>query len=298
MKMNILPRFRWPWYRSRVISESRVQIQFDVDKPVDLVELTLAFGALNRQYRKFVKAFVQEKDIEIPDEDSIRLFVTKIESNCIIAELGWVDPGTLFAGIILLMDNYNTVHEFLKKIREGIDYVSGKVVVGMKKELGKKDCEDFRDLLIPAFNGAGLLGFKELKYDAKGNVRTVSEMAYVSEDVAKALAGANKKIEELESVEDADHQKVLMYLQSIEKKIGKPEAKRTHDYGVIESISKKVLRVVWLSEMDQAKVKEYRGSHFRCSFLVDANIETVRGEPKAIRVVRLHEIIPDDADEN
>ncbi len=295
--MKILPRFRWPWYRSRVISESRVQIQFDVDKPVDLVELTLAFGALNRQYRKFVKAFVQEKDIEIPDDDSIRLFVTKIESNCIIAELGWVDPGTLFAGIILLMDNYNTVHEFLKKICEGIDYVSGKVVVGMKKELGKKDCEDFRDLLIPAFNGAGLLGFKELKYDAKGNVRTVSELAYVSEDVAKALAGANKKIEELESIEAADHQKVLMYLQSIEKKIGKPEAKRTHDYGVIESVSKKELRVVWLSEMDQAKVKEYSGNHFKCSFLVDANIETVRGEPKAIRVVRLHEIIPDESDE-
>ena len=292
--MKILPRFRWPWYSSRVISESRVQIQFEVDKPVDLVELTLAFNAFNRQYRKFVKAFVQEKDIQIPDDDSIRLFVTKIESKCITAELGWVDSGTLFAGILLLMDNYNTMHEFLKRIGEGIDYVSGKVIVGIKKDLGKKDCEDFRDLLVPAFNGAGMLGFKELKYDTKGNVRTVSELAYVSEEVAKALTGANKKIEELESIEAADHQKVLMYLESIEKKIGKPEAKRTHDYGVIESVSKKLLRVVWLSEMDQAKVKDYRGNHFKCSFLVDANVETVRGEPKAIRVVRLHEIIPDE----
>jgi hypothetical protein len=191
--MKFLPRFQWPCYRSRVISESRVQIQFDVDKPVDLVELTLALNALNRQYHKFVRAFVQEKDIQIQNDDSIRLFVTKIESNCITAELGWVDTGTLFTGLLVLMDNYNTVHEFLKKIREGIAYVSGNVVVGMKKEPGKKDCEDFRDLLIPAFNGAGLLGFKELKYDAKGNVRTVSELAYVSEDVAKALAGANKK---------------------------------------------------------------------------------------------------------
>jgi tetrahydromethanopterin S-methyltransferase subunit G len=294
MKMKILPRFHWPWYSSRVISESRIQIQYDVDKPVDLVELTLAFGALNRQYRKFVKAFVQEKEIEIPDEDSVRLFITKIESNCITAELGWVDAGTLFTGLIVVMDNYNTMHEFLKKIGEGIDFVRGKVSGGIKKELGKKDCEDFRDILVPAFNGAGLLGFKQLRYDAKGNVKSVAELAYISEEVAKALAGANKKIEELEAVEAADHQKVLMYLESIEKKIGKPETKRTHDYGVIESVSKKTLRVVWLSEMDQAKVKEYRGNHFKCSLLVDANVETVRGEPKAIRVLRLHEIIPDE----
>jgi hypothetical protein len=51
---------------------------------------------------------------------------------------------------------------------------------------------------------------------------------------------------------------------------------------------------LWLSEMDQAKVKNYSGNIFKCTLVVDANVATVHGEPKAFRIVRLHEIMSDD----
>ena len=56
-----------------MISDSRIQLQFDVDKPVDLVDLTLAFQAFNRQYAKFVNSYLSEKDVEIPDEDAEKM---------------------------------------------------------------------------------------------------------------------------------------------------------------------------------------------------------------------------------
>jgi hypothetical protein len=214
----------------RMISESRIQIQYDVDKPVDLSDLTLAFGAINRQYRKFVRGFIEEKNIEIPDEDSIRLYITKIESNCIIAELGWVDKDSLFAGALVLMDNYNTMHEFVKKLMEWVAFLRKKRGE-QPKQVTKRDCEDYRDILIPAVNGGGVLVFKQLKYGPKSKPKVLTEVKYASNEAVQALKGAQQRIEEFEKTGTADHVKVLMSLESAEKKISTPDAKRTHDYG-------------------------------------------------------------------
>lgn len=278
-----------------MISDSRIELQFDVDKPVDLVDLTLAFAAFSRQYKKFIGSYLQEKKIEIPDEESVRLFVTRIESNCIVAEMGWVDPAGLFAMALVMMDNANTIHEFLAHIAFYLDYFRGKIKITDDKQLGKRDCEDYRDLLTPVTKaGKGSLRFKELKYDKAGKPSAITELEYVSDEAMKALKGANQRIELLETTTAADHPKVLMYLESVEKKIEKPESKRTRDYAVIETVCSKPLPVFWLSEMDQQKVKNYDGNHFKCSFIVDANVGTKHGEPRSYRIAKLHDIIPDE----
>jgi len=278
-----------------MISDSRIQLQFDVDKPVDLVDLTLAFQAFNRQYAKFVNSYLSEKDVEIPDEDSVRLYVTRIESNCILAELGWVDPHGLFPGVLVVMDNVNTIREFLKNISFYLDYFRGAIgEISESKQLGKRDCEDFKNLLAPVVKaGKGSLKYKELKYDKDGKASTLTEMEYVTDEAVKATNGVTRRIELLEKTTAADHEKVLLGLVSIEEKIHKPESKRTHDYGSIESIFPKPLAVYWLSEVDQMKVKGYDGNPFKCSFVVDVNVETKHGEPRAYRVVKLHDILPD-----
>jgi hypothetical protein len=279
----------------RMISDSRIEIQFDVETPIDLVDLTLAFTALSRQYKKFVMGFIKEKELEIPDEDSVRLFVTRIESNCIIAELGWVDTGPLLLTAVVLMDKANTIQEFLKNLSFYIHYFQDKLPFPQGKQPGKRDSEDYKDLLNPvAKAGNGSLKLKELKYDKEGKPKSLFEMEYVSDQAVKAIHGIDDHIKQIEATADADHKSVLMYLESVEQKIQKPDAKRTRDYGVIESLFEKPLPVFWLSEMDAQKVKNYDGNPFKCSFMVDANIETKHGEPRAYRIVKLHEIIADE----
>jgi hypothetical protein len=48
------PFFKRRWQAAGVISDSRIELQFDVEKPVDLVDLTLAFATFSRQYKKFI----------------------------------------------------------------------------------------------------------------------------------------------------------------------------------------------------------------------------------------------------
>lgn len=290
--------FWLPFYNRKrqcgdVISNSRIELQFDVEKPIDLVDLTLAFAAFSRQYKKFVTTYLQEKNIEIENDDSVRLFVTKIESNCITAEMGWFDPNALFGAAYVMMDNANTVREFIKNLSFYYDAFRGVISIGEEKQLGKRDTEDYRDLLQTVVDGGGSLRCQEINYDKNGVRSSNFKMEYVSDDAVRAMRGIESRISILEKTSAADYEKVLMSLDSVQEKIQKAESKRTRDYGIIERISSKPLPVYWLSDLDQKRVKSFDGNLFQCSLIVDANVEAKHGETKAYRILKLHDIIPD-----
>jgi hypothetical protein len=278
----------------KVISDSRIELQFDVEKPVDLVDLALSFQSFSRQYKKFVTGYLDEKNIQIPDEDSVRLYVTKIESNCIKAEMAWVDPNGLFAGALVLMDNANTILEFLKHIRYYLNAFRDKTEIPASKLLGKRDCEDFKQILTPVVKaGTGSLKFKQLKYDKRGRPSTLMEMEYVSDEAVRAMQGFTEKLALMEKTSAADFKMVSLRLKGVEDKIHKADSKRTRDFGVIERICSKAIPIYWISEMDEKKLKAHDGNHFKCSLVVDVNVETKDGDPKFYRVVKLHDILDD-----
>ena len=275
-----------------VISDSRIELQFDVEKPIDLIDLTLAFQAFHRQYSKFVAVHLEEKNVEIPSEDSVRLYVTKIESNCIFAELAWFDPQTLLSGAVVLMDNANTVCEFLKSLTVYLEFFKGKFDLPEGKQPGLRDSHDFKDLLEPIMSaGDGAFKYRCAKY--KNGIKTIeAEVEHVSTEVVKAMNGIDARIALLEKKSSADHENVLLSLESVQDKMVKPEKKRTRDYGTIERISSKPLPIYWASEMDQQKVKSHPYP-FKISIMVDVNVETKHGEPRAYRIVSLRDIIDD-----
>lgn len=289
-----VPFFNRQVHTCNVTSDSRIELQFDVEKPVDLVDLALAFQSFSRQYKKFVTNYLDEKNIQIPDEDSVRLYVTKIESNCIKAEMAWVDPNGLFAGALVLMDNANTIFEFLKHIRFYLNAFRDKSVIPENKQLGKRDCEDFKQILTPVVKaGTGSLKLKQLKYNKHGKPATLMEMEYVSDEAVRAMKGFTEKLALMEKTSAADFQKVSLRLKGVEDKIHKADSKRTRDFGVIERICSKAIPVYWISEMDEKKLKAHDGNHFKCSLVVDVNVETKDGDPKFYRVVKLHDILDD-----
>jgi hypothetical protein len=290
-------KFRLPFILQKakpvcMISDSRIELQFDVEKPVDLIDLTLAFQAFSRQYKKFIGSYLTEKGIEIQDEDSTRLYVTKIESSCIFAELSWVDNTALFAGLIVLMDNANTISEFLKNLNSYIQHFTGKSPIPEENLPGKKDTNDLKDLLTPVNEaGGGALRYRHVKYDKNGNKRIETDFEYASSEIVLAMRGIDSRIKLLETKSTADQLNVLLSLESIQDKIQKPDTRRTRDYGVIERVCSKPLPIYWASGMDQQKVKNHPGNAFKISLMVDANVESKRGEPKAYHVVKIHDIL-------
>jgi hypothetical protein len=287
------------------ISSARIQLHFNLHEPIELMDLTMSFQALAFEYRKHLFDHVRSRGGE-PNEGDVKLFLTKIENNCILAELGGAVAilGTLFN----LMDYVNIFVDFTHRIKVGIDYfkVIGATGDADPKEIhySKAECGRFADLLdVVAKNKEGDLGIKVIEYtDGREGAKLHLKVSFSSEEAYTARKGALIAQKALEYKGEADHRSVLMYFY--QTNTDEPKATgRTGNKAIIKSISQKPLPVYFVSEMDQQRIMytlaDPKINPFKASLIVDVNVETDRNEiPRFYRIVNVHEIIPSDEDES
>jgi len=74
------------------VSSARLVLHFDVHEPVELTELTLSFGSLAKQYRKFLADKAKGSGNKISDAD-IKLYTGKgLSETALITALSPVLP--------------------------------------------------------------------------------------------------------------------------------------------------------------------------------------------------------------
>lgn len=284
------------------IGSARLQLHLDVHSPIELVEMTLSFQAIAYEYRDFLKKRFIEEGRSTSEIDTIKLFITKIENNCILAELtsASVIMGQLFSG----MDYINTFVDFVKNINDSVDYFKGylkKKVVSAKDVVhSKQQCKRFADLLkTVAENKGAQLGIAAIDYeDGVSEAKIKLSVKFNSEEAAEARKGALLAREALDHNEDATYKDVLMFFQQTNTNEAK-ESGRTGDKAIIRSIYPKELPVFFVSEIDQQKINYEKHdpdkNPLKCSYRVDVNVETDRDNtPKFYRVIRIKEVIPPD----
>lgn len=69
-----------------LMKSPRIRLHLNVHEPVELVELTLAFQALGYEYQSFVKGQTLPSGERSKNSD-VKLYITKLETNCILAEM-------------------------------------------------------------------------------------------------------------------------------------------------------------------------------------------------------------------
>jgi len=285
------------------ISSARIQLHLDVHEPIELMDLTMSFQAIAFEYKKYLFEHVRSRGGE-PNEADVKLFITKIENNCILAELGGAVYilGTMFN----LMDYANIFMDFTDRLRIGINYFKSISSSGDPdpKEIPytKAECARFSDLLdVVAKNKNGNLGIKVIEYeDGPDNAKIYLNIQFSSEEAYAAKKGALIAQKALEYKGEADHRSVLMYFYQTNTDEPKVTG-RTGQKAIINSISKKPLPVYFVSEMDRQKIvytfSDPKLNPFKSSIIVDVNVETDRNEiPRFYRIVHVHEIIPGDDD--
>lgn len=287
------------------ISSARIQLHLDVHQPIELVEMTMSFNALAYEYKGFLMEKARESGRK-PKSDDVKLYITKIENNCILAELG---SGVAILGhLYSVMDYVNTFKDFSITLQKTIDWFcsigrSGNVDID-KIELSKAQCSRYSNLLdVVANNSDGRLGINVIEYlDETPESKVHLTVSYSSEEAYEAKKGALICEKALEYRGDADHSKVLMYLYQTNTDEPK-ESGNTGEKAVISSISKKPLKIYWVSELDQQKISFHKSdadvNPFRCSYIVDVNVEVDRHDnPVFYRVVHLHEIVNSEDSDN
>jgi hypothetical protein len=301
----IIETFRGRVGVSHGLSDARIVIHFNVHQPIELVDLTLSFQAIARRYRKFLVEQARSIGQRHSDAD-VKLFVTKIESNCILAELGGATE--ILGSLFTILDYVNIFIEFAKNTKNAIDFYHNVATMGEIKPSdvheGKRDIEAIADFLkVAAQSPSGELGLAVVKYHSTENNESkevLFEVKIGSDDAAEARRGALLAQKALEYRGDADYKNVLMYLFQTNTEESKTEGV-TAEKAVIRSISEKALPLYFASELDNDRMQTFKHdpihNPFKASFRVDVNVETDRHDtPRFYRVMRLHEVIPGDPD--
>lgn len=282
------------------MSSARIQLHLDIHEPIELVDMTLSFQALAMEYRKHINKKAKAKGGKASDD--IKLYITKIESNCILAELG--SATDILGAMFPALDSINIFLEFMKNMTDRIKYFQGVGKAGSVEAsdipCGKIECDRVADILkAVAENKNGQLGLSVIEYEEK---KTDAEVRFsvklTSDEALQARRGALLSKQALELTSDADHKNVLMYFH--QTNIDDPKSKgRTGDKAVVKSLSPGPMPVYFLSEMDREKIRylihDKNQNPLKVSFNVDVNVETDKNDkPRFYRVLKVHEIYFDE----
>lgn len=287
-------------------SDSRIEIHFDVHQPVELVQLTLALQSLARDYRRFMNEDARSRGARIADED-VKLYVTKVESGSILAELAGATP--VLGAFFSILDYQSVFAQYVTNFGVIADYCRGllkrKDLKPADIEITKAGAQAIADVMaVVAANRDGRLQLSAIRAGAEisDGGRVFAEVSFTSEQAAEAQRGALLAQKVLEYRGDADYENVLLYFQRTSTDGAKSDG-RTDDKAIINTISAKALPVHFASPLDAARVNDMKAdphqNPFKSAFRVDVNVETDRNQvPRFYRVVHIHEVIPDDEDDD
>lgn len=280
----------------------RMRLHFNVHDPIELVEMTLAFQGLGHEYQSFLKSRFTEVDPK-SNAAEVKLYITRIESNCILAELAPALP--MLGAIAPVLADVNTVSDFVKNTATAITWLINiakkkKTVTSDDIPYSKRKIGNLRDVVrLVAKNHNSNLGLAAIRYEeTAGQDHVVLEMSFTDSDCRSAEQGAALALAALDVREKADREKVLMYFY--QTNIEDPKSGgRTGDKAVISSISPEPLSVYIIPETDQQKVRfvldDKSHNPLHTGFVVDVNIEHDRqGRPRIYRVVRVHDVVYDE----
>lgn len=94
-----------------------------------------------------------------------------------------------------------------------------------------------------------------------------------------------REIIELESPTSQPHEKVLLYWHQAKSD---PKS-NTGDRGIIESISKTPVKVIFDSEQLKVDILLNDENPLKSAYIVDAVVETINGRPALYKITHLHE---------
>lgn len=274
---------------------ARLELHFNVHNPIELVDLTLAFGAIAREYKSFLSHEAKKSGKKL-NEGDVKLYITKIENNCILAELAAAYP--ILDQIFGTAQSVAKFVEFTEKIENALNFFKG-FRSGDEIPYTKPQCKSFSDLTrLVANNKNGELGLSAIEYEDESKERKVrAKFTFSSDEAFQAQKWAIEAVRDLEATTEAEHTNVLLNFYQANRSEPRAEGK-TGLLAIVNSISSKELPVHFISELDREKIlhllNDPKTNPLTIECRVDVSVEkNINQVPRYYRVIRLKEIITD-----
>ncbi len=277
----------------------RIIIKLDPAGPIEVAELTSSFAALARLYERHYRA---------GGEPAPRLFVTKLETGSVVAEIAPLV--VLLGSAVLAMDTTLIVADFTRRLVKGIKAFSEPAIAAdLSGPIpSREDAADIKEFVRPLAGKRGSsLGVRHarlLKED--GERRMIVEYVFDEAEINRATVNIDDVLSEptppsmLEppaAETENSLREVMLFFEQASRKPGK-ESGRTGDRGIIPDVSDKPLPVYFRKSFQDLKDRMIRSEVNPLTdraFVVDVHVQRVDGEPKAYIVTDVHDVIPLDA---
>jgi hypothetical protein len=256
-----------------------------------LEQLTLGMMAVAAEYERYVR-----REHPAAQDQEFDLLVEHVSEGSIIIEL----IGAL-APVLQGMDNILIFKGFVEMIAGAIGTLTqdrGRLDGPTTKEL--KNLARIAETV--AGDRHGQIQMVAIEYDSKDEQREVrARLVLHGRDAARAVENTEAQIKELTGQAPNRHDRVLMTLYQTNKGEANPD-KASGEKGIIESISEQPRRLIYASELAGQKIKsswtEVGANPYELGFVVDIDVQMVRGKPRAYRIMDVHEIFPLDEEES
>jgi|GEM_PF-368130 len=257
--------------RKKPHEEARLTIRIENKYPIELMDLTRSFNSFADEYHKHLSL-----QPDLPDQANIRLFIKEIKTGSVIADLVAMSLPAL--PVISYMAYANSIISFSGYLKKAYDSLLGRSKA--KLPLAKQNYENLSNIVEPiAKDNASQLTVQNV---INGNVQISITLNSIEANAAQNAA--KREIQALAEPLSGVQEKVLIYWYQARKDV----KSQVGDRGIIESISKKPVKVIFGTEGIKARMLLETENPFKFGYVVDVVVETVKDKPAVYKIINLY----------
>ncbi|MCK1578569.1 hypothetical protein IVB03_02965 [Bradyrhizobium sp. 168] len=271
-------------------------IRLDPGGPIDLEGLGASFAALARFYARH---HGQTQDADT----SPRLFISKLENGSVIAEI--VPYIVMLGQAVPFMQQAVVIANFTDRVAKVIRAFSGAEIPAKAELPSKDDARDIKEFIKPLVGRRGAdLKISHARFERHdGEKTTILEYRFDETELNRATLTidaelANPALPSPQSEQPPSTKTIheaMLFFQQASRAAGK-SAGRTGDRAIIPSVSEKPLPVYFVKDagLKEQMVQGQTNPLTDTTYIIDAEVQLVDGEPKGYVVTHVHRVIEGD----
>lgn len=251
-------------------------VTIDNKQPVELLDFTRALLAVGDQFKRDMEA---DASVEL----EVKLYVKELRKGSLIAEL----VPLAGAAINTAIENREAIIGFVEKTRAVIDWLRAKTEKPEKAE--PQRIKNVATMLEPVAKDNGAI----ICISIEGNNNHVPIIV----NTVEANAAQNRARNYLDTLKEPAldvRTKQLMYWDQVRNQDGPP---KSGEKAVIESITTRPTKVVFDSRDLRDEMLYGRDNPLKEAYLVDVEVQTVRGKIATYKILQMHERVRLEEDE-
>lgn len=264
--------------------EARIEITIDNSDPIELIDFTASLVGFAREHESRTRKLNAKVK---PDET--KLLVVDVRKGSIVLELL-----PALAPFVTSMEYTNIAVEFVRHL--GNLFTPLRQAGGRLEDTTTQQLKNLNDMVLATAKDTNGRLAVAAKYQ---NGDVIQEIVIGKEDALVIAENTERQRQLLDDKSSATLNRVLMTLHqsSVENlKLGT----KTAEKGIVERVDANPRTLIYVSDIAGQRIKEEirqpGGNPFQKGFIVDLDVETVGGKPKAYRILNVHEVIDLDDD--